>query len=84
MAVNEGNNMSIDILLTYMAKIGLNCSFTYKDIFHKLMSYKYIKNYITSLPITTPQMEKKQVLKVKSTFSDEIIQMAESNTIYVD
>lgn len=59
MAIHEGNNRSVDTILVYMAKVGVNGSKTFKDIFHKLPSYKCMKAYIDSLPITTPQMEKK-------------------------
>jgi len=48
------------------------------------MEYKKVKAYISELPRSSNQMSKKQVLKIKSPMSKEIIQMSESNTIYVD
>ena len=84
MAMKEGNNRSVEIILNYMSCISTNNSQSFRDIFHKLMEYKKVKAYISELPRSSNQMEKKQVLKIKNPMSKEIIQMSESNTIYVD
>jgi len=84
MAMKEGNNRSVEIILNYMSLINTNNSQSFRDIFHQLMEYKKVKDYISELPRSSNQMEKKQVLKIKTPMSKEIIQMCESNTIYVD
>lgn len=84
MAVREGNNKTVDTILYYMSRIDENASIMFKDIFHKLIIFQNMKAYIENLPITTKQMLKKQVIKVKHAHSDEIIKMTQTNTIYVD
>lgn len=84
MAVKEGNNKTVDTILEYMAKIDVNASHMFRDIFDKLIVFQNMKAYIENLPNTTNQMLKKQVLKVSNSHSDEIISMTESNSIYVD
>lgn len=39
MAIREGNNKSVDLILSYMAKIEINASYTFRDIFEKLISF---------------------------------------------
>jgi len=73
MAIKEGNNRSVEIILNYMSCISVNNSQTFRDIFHKLMEYNKVKAYISELPRSSNQMEKKQVLKIKSPMSKEII-----------
>ena len=84
MAVKEGNNKTVDTILFYMAKVDVNASFMFRDVFDKLIVFQNIKPYIDNLPNTTNQMMKKQVLKIKNAHSDEIISMTQSNSIYVD
>lgn len=83
-AVRVGNNKSVDIILGYMAKIDTNGSRMFRDIFHKLISFQNMKTYINSLPCQTTSMMKKQVMKVKKAYNDEIVRMTESNSVYVD
>lgn len=50
LAYNDGNNRSINIILSYMAKIDNNCSGTFKDILSKLIEYDSFINYMNELP----------------------------------
>ena len=50
MAVREGNNKSVDIILNFMSKIDVNASRMFRDILHKLVQYQNMKNYISSMP----------------------------------
>lgn len=84
LAVEEGNNRSIDCILTNMSKIDRNCSRQFRAIFDQLIEYKQIKTYLEFLPAVTVQMKRKQVLKVSEPLSKEIIAMKESSTVYVD
>jgi hypothetical protein len=84
MAIQEGNNRSVDIILEYMAKIDTNCSRQFRGIFDKLVEYNKLKTYLNLLTTQTQQMKKKQVLRIQSPVSSEIVAMKESATIYVD
>lgn len=53
MAIREGNNKSVDIILFYLAKIEINASRLFRDIFDKLINQKNMKAYINSLPDQT-------------------------------
>ena len=53
-------------------------------IFDKLVEYPNFAQYLEELPDQTSLMQKKQVLKVDSTFSNSIIKMQEVNTIHMD
>ena len=64
LALREGNNRSINILLKFMAKIDYNASDTIKDILPQLLEYKEFLSYMNELPFQTIQMMNKQTLKV--------------------
>lgn len=83
-AVRDGNNKIVDIILSNMSLINENVSKSFKDIFDKLIIFQEMKHYINKLPMATNQMMKKQVIKCKSAESDEIIKMTDARTIYVD
>jgi len=59
MAIEVGNNKSVDIILGYMSKIETNGSRMFRDIFHKLISFQNMKLYIDGLPAQTNAMMKK-------------------------
>lgn len=46
MAVRDGNNKIVDIILLYMSMIDENASKMFKDIFDKLILFKNVKPYI--------------------------------------
>jgi len=50
MAIKQGNNRSVEIILNYMSIIDTNNSYTFRDIFAKLMEYNKVKSYISELP----------------------------------
>ena len=84
MALREGSNRSIDIILNFMSKIYTNSSRSFRSIFHDLVEYNKLKTYLDEMPVHTMQMEKKQVLKIPTPLSKEIVAMKESPTIYID
>ena len=53
MAVDEGNNRNVDIILSYMAQINFNSSSNFSNIFPKLIEYDSFKDYLTNLPVQT-------------------------------
>lgn len=48
-ALYDGNNRAIDILLSYMAKIPLNCSENFSDILYQMVDSQSFLDYFTSL-----------------------------------
>ena len=56
MAVEENNNRSVDIILSYMNKIKFNSSRNFMNVFPKLVNYQNFKEYLTNLPIQTSLM----------------------------
>ena len=50
-ALREGNNRSVDIILEYMAKIGMNASENFAGVFDLLIDYPNFKKYIADLPM---------------------------------
>mmetsp|Transcript_16686 Transcript_16686/g.25717 ORF Transcript_16686/g.25717 Transcript_16686/m.25717 type:complete len:142 (+) Transcript_16686:3239-3664(+) len=84
LALREGNNRSINIILKFMGKIDYNASDTIKDILPQLLEYKELLYYLDQLPFQTIQMMNKQTLKVKKHFSDEIVSINRSNRSYID
>lgn len=83
-ALIEGNNRVIDILLSYMAKIPLNCSENFKDILHRLVDQQSFGEYLTSWSDQTQQMADKNILRVSEPYTDEFVSIAGSRSTYVD
>ena len=83
-AVREGNNLSVEVLLEYMTLIHYNCSKKFKSVLKDLVEYKSFLGYLENLPYATSSMNKKQVLKVPYAYSDEIVSMAESSCIILE
>ena len=79
-----GNNRSLDIILTYLAKINRNCSRSFMDILHLLVEQKAFYTYFDNLLFQSRQMDDKHILRVQEPFSDEIVGIAASRSIYLD
>lgn len=52
-AVREGNNKSVDIILHFMSKVQVKASRKYRDILHRLVQFQNMKSYISSIPKST-------------------------------
>jgi len=50
-AVEEGNTLTVNILLDYFSRINRNTSWKIKDIFHELVDYKAFLIYLERMPI---------------------------------
>jgi hypothetical protein len=58
-AVYEGNNRSVDILLNYMTIIDSNASNFYRSILPELVEFSAFIIYLKSLPVRTGEMIEK-------------------------
>jgi hypothetical protein len=83
-AHSNGNNRSINILLSFMAKIDSNNSASIKDILFELVEYQQFIPYMESLQFQTIQMINKQTLKVAEKFNDKIVAINSHTSSYVD
>ena len=81
MAVENHNNRSADIILDYMSRIKFNSSRNIMSVISKLVNYKMFIKYLTHLPVQTPLMETKQVLRVKNTYDERIINFCDASCI---
>lgn len=59
MAVVEGNNRSVDILLNYMTIIDSNASNFFRSILPDLVEFSAFIIYLKSLPVQTMEMVEK-------------------------
>lgn len=81
--------MSIESLLEAMShvqthKLATDSSLNVRSIFEVLTDHSSFVQYLRRLPVQTPQMKYKQILKIKEPLNNEILAMAESSTLYID
>jgi hypothetical protein len=84
MAVTHHNNRSSDVILDYMSKIKFNSSRNIMSVISKLVNYKQFIKYLTYLPVQTPIMEQKQVIRVVDSYDEKIIGFCDASCIQID
>ena len=84
LALAEGNNRSVDILLKFMTIIDSNSSDFFRSILFELVEYSSFQMYLKSLPVQTIEMSEKQILKVKSAEHERIVRVTDSPGVYID
>lgn len=73
MAVCEGNNKCVNIILHYMSQTKFINSQNISEIFYLLVEYKSFLPFFEKIPIKTYTSQVKQVLKVKEPWSKDIV-----------
>ena len=83
-AVSDGNQRSIDVLLSFMSKISYDSSRNYLSVMPSLIEQLKLFDYLTNLSQQSISMSKKQVLCANSTYNTSIVKLAQSSAIYID
>ena len=74
----EGNQRSIDVLLSFMSKINYNSVNNYLSIMPDLVEQLKFYDYFTCYKKQSSAMIGKQVLRVNGPYNSSIVQMASS------
>lgn len=78
LALSEGNNRCVEIILSFMSKIDYNASSKFIHQMPNLTDYNSFMTYLTELPMQTQQMLEKQILKISDPWDNEIVMIADS------
>lgn len=83
-AFYEGNQRSIDVLLSFMCKMQYNSVNNYLSIMPNLVDQLKFYDYFTCYKKQTSAMISKQVLRANETYNSTIVHMAQSASAYID
>jgi len=84
MAAFEGNSKCVNLILQHMTMTKQVPIKNFTEIIGQLVEYKNFLPFLEKLPFKTQALSMKNVLKVKTTLSEDIVQMQESYTTFID